>query len=310
MKFYTALFVMCVLFTSCDAEEPIGNEPQYFGFAVVDCGHDDPHDTEVKTNYLNEVSGFSNVAQLCSHSPDENITERVAYANELGIKPILHVEGIFFQRLTGSSSPSSTERLTLRADASNRWNQFLGVNNSVLDANTVAAIYLVDEPAWNGLSLIDYENALAMIKSSLPSIPTMAIEAGNALDRLMVPADLDWIGFDNYDSVDPANDSVWLDQLARVSKARVRQEQKLVIVASTQWLPYYKTDAGIDPIDMGPIMQSYYQLAISHADVIALIGYLWPGGLDDPAQLGARDLPSETKAIIVELGKQIITQNN
>ncbi len=37
---------------------------KYFGYAAVDSSFDDPHNTEAKTNYLDEVADFANIAGL------------------------------------------------------------------------------------------------------------------------------------------------------------------------------------------------------------------------------------------------------
>ena len=106
--------------------------------------------------------------------------------------------------------------------------------------------------------------------------------------------------------LDPTKDSTWLSDLNMVRSARTRDDQKIVIVASTQWLPFYQTDAGVSPSDIGAVAYNYYKLASSDPDVIALIGYLWPGGLDDHEQLGARNLPNNVLLILEQIGQLVI----
>ena len=46
-------------------------------------------------------------------------------------------------------------------------------------------------------------------------------------------------------------------------------------------------------------------LPCKYSSIIGLIGYLWAGGLDDPEQLGVRDMPESVKAKNAEIGKMI-----
>jgi hypothetical protein len=54
------------------------------------------------------------------------------------------------------------------------------------------------------------------------------------------------------------------------------------------------------------IISRYYQLAATDPDVIALVGYVWPGGLDGAEQLGGRGLPMNAQNVFREIGAQII----
>jgi len=277
---------------------------KYFGFAAIDCNFDDPTDTELKTNYLDEVTGFTNIAQMCVFDPNEHIDERLVNFKQANIAAILHIESILFEHNVDSTTGSGI-KVTLRSDAEMRWANFVELNKAVLTSNYIAAIYVVDEPVWNGLSYSEFSEALHLIKTALPTIPTMMIEAFPVVDQAMVTDELDWLGFDRYDTADPENDSAWLSDLAVMVAAKTRSDQKIIIAASTQWLPYY-ADANIQPQDMEMVANSYYNFAHSHSDVIALIGYLWPSGLDDPEQLGARNLPENVQKSLRDIGNKII----
>lgn len=278
---------------------------EFFGFAVVDCGWDAPNDQTSETCFVEEVAGFTNVAQMSVYSPSESIDVRISQFNRVGIRAILHVEALLFSLTADATSPSGL-RLNLRDDAATRWYQFVKVNSRVLSAEHIAAIYVVDEPVWNGLEQGSFEPALSLVKGTYPEIPTLAIEAYPVMDEIMVPETLDWVGFDRYDIADPANDKAWLGDLETLREAITRNDQRIVIVASTQWLPYYQHEAGITPAGMEAVIESYYSVAVSDPQVVALIGYLWPGGLDDPAQLGARDLPENVQDTIRDIGMAII----
>jgi hypothetical protein len=278
---------------------------KYFGFVGIDCGVDDPGDEEHKTNYIDEVQGFTNVAHLCVPAPDTPLEERIQAFAKAGLLAIIDVQGILFDRRADRSTGSGT-RFSLRDDARARWEEFVRRNRSTLRPERIAAIYVVDEPAWNGLSEDEFQRSLQIIKGSRLSVPTFTVEAYAALQRIMVPDELDWIGFDRYDTLDPATDPAWQADLTTVKKARTRVEQRIVIVASTQWLPYYEKDAGVRPADLEKIIRSYYRVADSHPEVIALLGYVWPGGLDDPRQLGARQLPENVQKELKRIGQAIM----
>ena len=276
----------------------------YFGFAIVDCGWDDPSDATIKTNYIDEVSSFSNIAQMCVYASSDEISNRIARFNNAGVKAIVSIESILFER-GQDTSPSGGKRAILRANAVTELTKFVTLNKNVLNPSTVAALYIIDEPVWNGVSLRDLTLALQIVKKALPGIPTMVIEASQVVNQIMIPIELDWVGIDDYGIIDPEHDANWLAQLNKVSTARSRADQKIVIIANTQWLPYFKSDAGINPSDMEAIANSYHRLAVSYPDVVALVGYSWPGGLDDPKQLGARSLPANVQQSFRTIGLEI-----
>lgn len=275
----------------------------HFGFVGVDCRFDDPSDNLSIDNYINEIASFSNIAHMCVFGPDESIAIRIDNFQSHQIKSLLHIESIFFSSKK-SEHTGSGFRLTLYEDVDERWANFVNENRNVLTPENVAAFYVVDEPVWNGVEFADFDRVLALIKTTFPQIPTLSIEAYPVLDKFLVTDQLDWLGFDRYDSVDPYNDAEWLSDLNTVSNSRTNAEQKIVIVASTQWLPYYN-DAGIKPEDMASIASSYFDVANSQEDVVAVIGYLWPSGLDAPEQLGARHLPNNVQKTLIEIGKLI-----
>ena len=62
---------------------------------------------------------------------------------------------------------------------------------------------------------------------------------------------------------------------------------------------------GIAESEMASVATSYYNLAHSDSDVIALLGYFWPGGFDDPSAKGARGLQQNDKDEYIRIGKLI-----
>jgi hypothetical protein len=297
--------LICLLGCNSD-QSKTENNLRYFGFAFVDCGWDDPNDNAIKTNYVDEISGFTNAAQMCVYTSDELISRRVEKFNQAGIKAVLNIEAILFDRVKDESTPSGT-RVVLHPNAEALWKSFVNLNKRALTLKYIAALYVVDEPVWNGVEKEDFLQAMQIVKTSLPDLPTLVIEAHPVVNKMIVPQSLDWIGFDRYSTREPAQDEAWLKNLETIRAARTRSDQKIVIVASTQWFPHYQIEAGISPADMEAMIYSYYHIAASDPHVIALAGYMWPGGLDDPAQLGARSLPENVQQSFREIGKQIIS---
>jgi len=275
---------------------------QYFGYAMVDCGYDDPLDDDTKTNYLAEVAPFSNIAQLCIYQPTDNIVDRLAGMSQSGVKAMLAIPDILFNGVPDSSTGSGV-RFTLRADYKARWNQLIMTNQGA-DLSAIAAFYLADEPTWNGIAFADLRTASDMIKRTFPRIPIALIEAWPAIDTLRVPRSVDWIGFDHYGIARPATDAGYLDELARLKNKRSRREQKILITLEARWLPDYAA-IGIQAADMAAVATSYYDLAQSDRAVIGLLGFLWAGGLDNPTELGARELPANVLAEHQRIGKLI-----
>jgi hypothetical protein len=307
MKTKTKLLILCLFslatLRNANAQAPADIPPvsnkglKYFGFAAIDDG---------RTNYAAEISGFANVGQMVVYSPDEALAKRIAAFDRAGVKAIVHIEPILFER-GQAAAPSGAKACALRANAEARWGRFVNLNRDMLTLQHVAAVYVFDEPVWNGVSPADFTRALKMVKSLLPELPTAAIECWRVVNQVMVPTELDWISWDRYDVPDPESDQRWLADLKTVRAARTRPDQKIVIIANTHWKTYFK-DAGVRPADMGAPAASSYRVAASDPDVVALIGYLWPGGIDPahPGELGARDLPENVRQIYRQIGQRII----
>src|SRR5690554_999936 len=81
-----ALILLILLLISCRKE----NKPdktnstshiKYFGFTLIDTYWDDPTDNQTKTNYIDEVSEFSNIADILVVTPSDNIVTRMQDIN-------------------------------------------------------------------------------------------------------------------------------------------------------------------------------------------------------------------------------------
>ena len=283
-----------------------GSEPpaQHFGFTAVDCGHDDPLDNAATTNYLSEVAAFSSTAHMCVHSPDEQISSRLALMDGQDVGAFLSIQALLYESRPDTTSPSG-QRLSLRADYQARWRRFVELNDLRHQVRAITAFYLADEPVWNGMSEADLRAGADFIKADFPLVPLAFIEAAPALQALRIPPSVDWIGFDHYAVASPDTDAVYLRELAQLKSLRSRPSQKLLLVMDAQWLPMYG-EAGYQPADMKRVAASYARLAQrERADVAGMLGYVWPGGLDHPAQQGARELPASVIEEYVRIGRSM-----
>lgn len=287
--------------------EPVATTAQkgtleWFGFVGVSCQVDDPNDDVGPSDYLDETAAFTNLAHVCAF--DLDMRDELTATHEAGVHAMLDVSSLLFEWVPGPAPSGSGSRVVLRADAEEQWATFVLTNESVLDRDHIAALYLVDEPAWNGATTADIDAAARLVEATHPELPSVIVEAPDALDDAHFPASVDWIGFDRYGTVDPATDVAYqanLTTLRRLSTSR----QRLLLVVDTQWQPIYE-QVGLEPSDMADIARNYVAFAKSTDDVIALVGYSWPGGIDGPDQLGARDLPPSVRAAYAELGAAII----
>jgi hypothetical protein len=274
---------------------------EWFGFVGVRCQLDDPNDEEATSDYVNEVSGFTNLAHVCVF--DNDVHNELGDLPEHGLRALLDVTLVLFEFTEGEAPTGSGQRYVLRADAQSSWDSFVATNADVLDADHVGAYYLVDEPIWNGATPADIEAAVAIVERDAGKIPSVIVEAPGALEDAVFPKGVDWVGFDLYGVTNPVADPAYQANLATL-RERARPEQQIAVVLDSQWLPVFG-EIGIEQGDLATIARNYYALATREPDVVALIGYTWPGGIDAD-QLGARDLPAEVRGVYEEIGREIV----
>ncbi len=272
---------------------------KYFGYALVDCRYDDPLDATAKKNYTTEVAAFSNIAHMCIFNPGENIAGRLNLMARNQMKAFLAVQELFFEAKPDATTGSGV-RFILRANYVARWEAFIAANSNA-DFSNVRSFYIADEPVWNGISFGDLKKVSDLIKHDFPATPVSLIEASPAIASLRVPESVDWIGFDRYGVPNPDTNPGYLANLRLLKSKRTRSDQKILIVMDAQWLPYYRYPATA----MAVVATRYYKLAKSDVDVVAMLGYLWPGGFDDVQQLGTRELPPNVLMEHQRIGKII-----
>ncbi|XLS28645.1 hypothetical protein ACJD0Z_15770 [Flavobacteriaceae bacterium M23B6Z8] len=304
---------LCFLIIGCGSNSEMDqntaqSELSYFGFTLVDTYWDDPSDSVIKTNYIDEVAAFSNIADILVINPQDQLVERLKMMNAQGMKAILHLNEIFFE-FSAIGGGGSGFRYRLRQDYKKRWDDFAGVNDLIENQSLIQILYLGEEPTWNGITFEELKNASDYLKETFPSLPVMLIEAAPAIERLQIPESVDWVGFDHYFLKDPGNDPQYLSELNLLKSKLSTEDQKLVFVMDAHYIPSVHGDlGGIELQEMKAIALSYYQLARSEPKAIALIGYFWPGGFDDPSAIGARNMPEAIKEAYRNIGRQIINR--
>lgn len=300
----TALVVLFCVSMSVQAEaQTAPPHLKYFGFTAIDCFYDDPLDASTITNYVTEVDSFSNIAHMCVYDYTDNIVARTNFMNANCVNPILHIQEIFFEYVD-TLAPSGAN-YDLRPNFVSRWATFVATNASVLLPANIGCFYIVDEPFWNGVSLTEMDTVCALVKSAFPTIPLLIVEAYTTVNVMQVPQQMDWIGFDRYGTFDPQADPLFVDNMDTLKSRLSAPHQKIVLIIDDQWWPDYFTYLGWTQDTMADVVQNYYDLAVNDTNIIGLIGYIWPGGLDGPTHHGVRNLTAPVINKNVEIGQLI-----
>ncbi|QDT97999.1 hypothetical protein [Gimesia aquarii] len=284
---------------------------KYFGFTLIDVGWDDPTDKNHKTNYIDEVAPFCNVADMLVVSPDESIIPRLQLFSKHRVKAILHLHELFFQR-AGNNAPSGAA-FDLRKDYRQRWDKWIAVNELKKNHSLMQALYIGEEPTWNGITFEELSAACDYIKSSLPQSAETAIlvvEAYPAIKDLKVPQSVDWLGFDHYFIKSPATSQKLKNELALLKSKRSSLHQRIVLIPDAHFIPQIHTHFGVKETDMKAIATAYYQMACADTDIVALLAYFWPGGFDSPHAKGTRNLNSQVIDEYKRIGREITNKTS
>ncbi len=279
---------------------------KYFGYYFVDVELDDPHDAVAKTNFSDEVGAFSNVAQMTAYYPSQDLKSRIDTMNSYCMKPFIAIQDVFHYRVDDSQAPSG-HRYHLYDDFQARWGTFKATNGTALTPGKVAAFYLVDEPTWNGVTFAELDAVSQTIKTDYPNIPILLVEAYPTLINLQVPVSVDWVGFDRYAVFDPlpSKNASFLADIATLKSKLSSPHQKVFLTIDDRWEPLYATLGIATPEQMIPVIQDYYDLAVSDPMVVGLLGYLWAGGIGGGQELGVRDMPQSVIDLNQQLGAKI-----
>lgn len=301
---FTAGFLACTPKTDIAPVDHTGTHLEYFGFTIVDTYWDDPTDAEVKSNYADEIHGFSNLADILVLQPTDNIASRVQTFNNFAMKAILHLNEIFFE--VADTNSSSGTNYDLRTDYQNRWDQFVAANGSVLNEDLIGAYYIGEEPTWNGIRFEELAQVCNLVKDQFPGIPIMIIEAYPVLNDLQVPETADWIGFDHYFIKNPNTDPVFQQEWEVLKSKLSSPLQRIMIIMDSHYIDWAHRDfGGIKLNEMDEVAANYHRLAKSDTSVIGMLGYFWPNGFDIPRSIGARGMPEAVKMEYERIGKAI-----
>lgn len=268
------------------------SEPLLFGYAAVDCGHDDPFDDLPVTDYSAEVAGFTSANQVCVTEDVGALATRLRRAAVL-YRPVLYLEPVFFD-VSGRVLPGSeAEALwALVRDA---------IQQSGVPPGQII-FYLADEPQLRGVPLAAVNHAARRIRRDFPEARVLVIEAFLP-DRLEIPVEADLWGFNAYAIRDPGRDAGYVELLNRAA-AGMGPKQRLAIVMDAQHTPVHRA-AGLLPADMAEVAWNYHALATARHDVALLLGYSWAGGIDNRQERGVRDLPQSVIVAHRKIGERI-----
>lgn len=272
-------------------DESIAKAPshlKYFGFALVDVGWDDPHDDSAKTDYVDEVAGFCNLADLLVVDPSTKVNLKLDRMSQHRMYAVLHLHELFFKS-DGKVAPSGTNH-ALREDYRQRWDQFVKVNDLAAHADKVAAFYVGEEPTWNGISASDLRLACKYLKMTFPDTNVMIIEAYPAIADLQIPVEADWVGFDHYFLKSGPHDAQFQREFQLLKSKRTSDHQRILLIPDAHFIPKVHKHFKVKQSDLNKIARGYYQLACADEAIIGMLAYFWPSGFDDVTALGTREM--------------------
>lgn len=310
MKKLVPLLIMSFLLPACNGKrlkEPlpakVNQNLKYFGYTLVDVGWDDPTDKETRTNYLDEVQGFSNVADILVVNPTDNIVSRVMAFDQNGVQAILHLNEVFFEQ-KGTGGDKSGIIYGLRTDYQKRWDTFIATNDLATHTPLINCLYIGEEPAWNGISENEFQQACDYAKSTLPQVPILSVEAYTNIENMYAPESVDWVGFDHYFLQRPSEDADYQREFKTLN-SRKKSHQKIFLIMDTHWIQHLHGYFGIDKEELDVVARDYYNIANADPSIIGILGYFWPNGFDSETAIGARGLPRNVQDEHKQIGKAI-----
>ena len=202
-KIIILLLPLIFIFTnqSCKKQDldpypkPLNPNLKYFGYTLVDVGFNDPTDNSSKTNYIDEVADYSNVADILVTEPTDNIVSRMQVFDQYGVKSVIHLFYLLFEET--AQGGGSGHIYSLRSNYQSRINDFISTNNLTVNSSLIELFYIGEEPTWNGVSHLEFKTACDYVKATLPSVKLLYIEAFAAVDEMEIPSSIDIVGFDH-----------------------------------------------------------------------------------------------------------------
>lgn len=252
-----------------------------FGFAAVDCGHDDPFDQSPKTNYTDEVVGFTNLNQFCLALDAATDAARLRDAAAT-YDPLIYVEPVFLDPQSGQPLPAAQYEANYAALAD-------ALAQSKIAGSRIA-FYLADEPGLRQIALATLETFALRLKRDFPQSAIFLVEGYSANRDPVVPDFVNVWAFNAYALPDPGAEPLYTGYLDKAS-TQLRSGQSLAIIGDGIYTNAHQA-AGLSRDDMAQVANRYFALADGRKDVSALIVYSWPGGIE-PGEEGVRDLPAQ-----------------
>jgi hypothetical protein len=268
---------------------------EFFGYIAVSCDHDDPFDSVAKTDYADEVRGFTNANHVClSGHPEDWAATLARTAAEFD--PVISVEGLFdFGPAGGGPDGVAAQAL---------WGLF---RTALADSGVPPErlfFYLADEPTLRGIPLEQIGRAGEIIHRTYPGSRTMLVEAYREGGPPAIPASVDFWGFDAYAVPDPGAEPLYRAQLD-AARRMLRPDQRIVLILDAQYTPTH-AGAGLTAEAMADVARATFAFAKSQPDVAGMLGYTWAGGIDNLRERGLRDLPQSVRDAHMAIGREIL----
>lgn len=185
-----------------------------------------------------------------------------------------------------------------------RWNQWVSMNSSVLNDAHVLAFSVIAEPSLRGISTIDVETAVELVKLTRPQIPTLVAESFVSMDpsTFQVPRNADWVGIAGYYMRPNLNGA--FKESVRILKLKKQSWQR---IAYTMDAFYGESHYAIAPTvaDMDTIAQEWYTIASRDPEAILLAPFLW-ANLSGEGAIGSVSFPQNVLNKHAAIGAAIL----
>jgi hypothetical protein len=219
-------------------------------------------------DHLPEVAFRSNLDWVQISDPDRYRPGVLDHCHRRGC--VISTGNEFFRNCDGVHKPECE----LYPNYAERWGHLADAVRSRI--GKVGAFYLMDEPQYRGATPTELATAARTIKKTFPKTKVMMVEAGPEItSSLVVPASVDWVGFDWY--CQPI--ATIAGKLATLS-GRITAKQSLFLLPESAPLAAcgsaaaHATDA-----EIAKLQYQYFALALSNPRVIGMLAFgFWTSG--------------------------------
>lgn len=216
---------------------------------------------------------------------------------------------------------------TLRSDWQRCWDAFADLAAPLVASGHIRGFMILDEPVWNGVQVSELATIATAIKADFPTTKVMVVDArppfvdgldsfGDSVNYDPIPADIDWIGYDDYSDNVSAVQSDYQTYLY----PKMSAGQKAVLVPGA-FGSEGNPNATLGDYDQQNVIdaEAYYQWAKTDSNVIGFVPWHWMTlnlgsdldrfwGLGMYWEIGARDMPL-TSAKWQQIGSEIAVNN-